>query len=97
MTDEPVRCHHCKGTGFEPGREFNAAQWRILDELIRLGEARARWSTAKSAVGVSAREIAYAGIRDATERAVAAGIPKVAVADAVGVSPVQLYNILRRG
>ena len=93
---ERPRCKHCRGTGYEPEREYTDQQWAIVDQLVAAGEERARYSATKTLEGTTQRERVYADIRALTEHAREVQIPKVVIADAIGVSRTQLDNILRK-
>lgn len=65
----------------------------LLEQLTNAGQRRAA-ANRHSPEGLAAIGLAYDDIRALTPEAVRLGVTKRRVAEAVGVSPVQLYNIL---
>lgn len=91
-----VKCKRCKGSGEEPEREMNDAQRSIVDQFIELGEERRQVRSARNLAGTRARERVYAKIRATVPAASLIGVPKVVIAEALGVSRTQLDSILNR-
>jgi hypothetical protein len=92
-----AQCTRCKGTGEEPERELTEAQWAIVDEISALAHERRVAGALRTPEGAQRRKAVYARVRELTDKAVEAGIPKTVVAEALGVSRVQLSNILSKG
>jgi hypothetical protein len=88
-------CRHCGGTGHEPERVIPQHLQPLIDELREAGQKRASFSSSRSLnSGMESLYEAYDDIRELTAKAESAGIDRQTIADTVGLSRAQLYNIL---
>lgn len=77
-----------------PERAYDsAAQRKVIERLVTLGQARAG-ANRHTAAGRKALDKTYADIRAAAERGEALGLKRVQMIEAVGVSKAAFYNIL---
>lgn len=93
-TEQQV-CTHCHGTGIEPQRELDTAWTPLLDEIRDIGSRRKAVSRKRNLADLTTLEQTTKELLAVTNKARAAGVPKVVVAETAGLSRVQLDNILK--